>query len=108
MKYLYGPLFLLTASCATLYFEVSKYKQKENTQKQIKQYSSEIANKDINRFNRINNAITHGEINNSTAKWMKEYNKMMDSLKIDSLTKKAYFEGAQMVRDSIKAATKLK
>ena len=47
-------------------------------------------------------------MNNSTAKWMKEYNKMMDSLKIDSLTKKAYFEGAQMVRDSIKAATKLK
>lgn len=104
MKYIYGPLFLLTASGATLYFEVSK--QKENTQ--IKQYSSEIANKDINRFNRINNAITHGEMKNSTANWMKEYNKMMDSLKIDSLTKKAYFEGAQMVRDSIKAATKLK
>ncbi len=74
----------------------------------IQQYSSKIANKDINRFNRINNAILQGEMKNSTANWMKEYNKMMDSLKLDSIAKKSYFEGAQMVRDSIKVVTKLK
>ena len=45
---------------------------------------------------------------NSVANWKNEYNKMMDSLKIDSIAKKAYFDGAQMVRDSIKVATKLK
>lgn len=31
---------------------------------------------------------------------------MRDSLRVDSIIKKAYFEGAQMVRDSIKAAAK--
>ena len=34
--------------------------------------------------------------------WNYERRIMNDSLKTDSLVKKAYFEGAQMVRDSIK------
>lgn len=33
--------------------------------------------------------------------WSKEYKEMNDSLKMDSIIQKAYFEGAQMVRDSI-------
>lgn len=36
--------------------------------------------------------------------WNKAYDRMQDSLKMDSIIKKAYFEGAQMVRDSIKNA----
>mgnify|MGYP007069854046 CR=1 FL=1 len=33
--------------------------------------------------------------------WQKSRRSVIDSLKIDSIAKKAYFEGAQMVRDSI-------
>lgn len=35
------------------------------------------------------------------AYWSKEYNAMNDSLKNDFIIQRAYFEGAQMVRDSI-------
>ena len=33
--------------------------------------------------------------------WQYEVNRMNDSLRTDSMIKRAYFEGAQMVRDSI-------
>ncbi len=38
--------------------------------------------------------------------WRKEVKAVQDSLKVDSMCKKAYWEGAQMVRDSIKTAAK--
>jgi hypothetical protein len=40
--------------------------------------------------------------------WQYEFNKMNDSIKADSIAQKAYFEGAQMVRDSIKNSRKRK
>ncbi len=42
---------------------------------------------------------------NTYANWSR---RMQDSLKIDSIAKKVSPEGAQMVRDSIKTASKLK
>ena len=36
------------------------------------------------------------------------WQKTLDSLKMDAACKKAYMEGAQMVRDSIKVASKIK
>lgn len=82
-------------------------RNKENQGKQISEFSQKIAQKDINRYNKLTKKIAQGKVENNTANWMKEYNKMQDSLKIDSLVKKAYHDGAQMVRDSIKAATKI-
>ena len=34
--------------------------------------------------------------------WQYEVNRMNDSIKADSMIQRAYFEGAQMVRDSLK------
>ena len=39
--------------------------------------------------------------------WQYEVNRMNDSIKADSMARRAYFEGAQMVRDSIKNAEKV-
>lgn len=78
------------------------------TQKKKNKISEKIANKDINRYNAINQNIENGKMRNTYANWLEEYNRMQDSLKIDSIAKKAYHEGAQMVRDSIKNASKIK
>ena len=40
--------------------------------------------------------------------WQYEVNRMNDSIKSDSMVQRAYFEGVQMVRDSIKNAEKVK
>ena len=101
-----GRMLFTIAVGATVWFGIGK--TLNSTNENILKYSSEIANRDITRFNSINNAISKGDMKNSVANWKNEYNKMMDSLKIDSIAKKAYFDGAQMVRDSIKVATKLK
>ena len=58
---------------------------------------TEIREKDTARYNKlINDKKWHnGEY------WELEAKKMNDSIKTDSLIKKAYFEGMQAVRDSI-------
>lgn len=71
-------------------------------QKEKNKIAEKIAQKDINQYNSINQNIQNGKMRNSYANWLEEYSKMQDSLKIDSIAKKAYNEGAQMVRDSIK------
>lgn len=101
-----GRILFAAAAGAAVGFGIGK--TMNSTNENILPYSSEIANKDINRLNRINNAISQGEMKNTLANWKNEYNKMMDSLKTDSIAKKAYFDGAQMVRDSIKVAAKIK
>ena len=80
----------------------------EYDKKQIKDISAEIKEKDPERYFNIINKITDGKLQNTRPNWQKELDIMNDSLKIDSLCKKAYFDGAQMVRDSIKTAAKLK
>ena len=74
----------------------------------IKNISTKIKEKDPERYLNILNNINDGKLQNSKPNWQKELDIMNDSLKIDSLCKKAYFDGAQMVRDSIKTAAKLK
>ena len=59
----------------------------------------EIKAKDPQRYAMLEKRAEDGEM--SKFKWREECIKMNDSLRIDSVYKKAYFEGAQMVRDSI-------
>ena len=70
----------------------------------IKNISTKIKEKDPERYLNILNNINDGKLQNSKPNWQKELYIMNDSLKIDSLCKKAYFDGARMVKDSIKAA----
>ena len=65
----------------------------------------EIAKKDPKRYDSL---MHDGVSRHSFIDWQYEVNKMNDSLKLDSMVKRAYFEGAQMVRDSIKKAEKTK
>lgn len=57
----------------------------------------EILTKDPNRYLRLSKSeLEHNSIN-----WTHEAKLMQDSLKNDSSAHREYFEGAQMVRDSI-------
>ena len=63
----------------------------------------EIAQKDPKRYD----SLMHDGVSRlSYIDWQYEVNKMNDSLRMDSMMKRAYFEGAQMVRDSINKENK--
>jgi len=88
----------LTISTITaLGYDVNK-KTKEAKQKEIaKEYVKKNApDKYMN--------LLEKESKGQTIRWNKAVENVKDSLRIDSLCKKAYFDGAQMVRDSIKQA----
>lgn len=70
--------------------------------KSITDIKTEIRQKDIKRYDSL---INHPPIRNSYEDWEYEARIMNDSIKADSMAKKAYFEGAQMVRDSLYKAT---
>lgn len=72
-------------------------------QKNIDQEAKkEIQIKDPARYERLVKADTvHDFLRNDGVFWSQEAKEMNDSLKMDSIIQKAYFEGAQMVRDSI-------
>ena len=91
-----GIAFLLGASAYSTYAlikDAQNYKSKTDLQKEIMQ-------KDPKRYNAIlkRPAIARPF---HYKEWEYETKIMNDSLKVDSIVKKAYFEGAQMVRDSI-------
>jgi hypothetical protein len=67
--------------------------------KDVGDLKNEIKQKDPLRYDSL---IHDGKHRVSYIDWQYEVNKMNDSIKADSMAKKAYFEGAQMVRDSIK------
>ncbi len=66
----------------------------------VKNAKAEIKAKDPQRFERL---IMKSDKMSKFA-WQNELNSMNDSLRLDSVARKAYFEGAQMVRDSINNA----
>ncbi len=76
-----------------------------NTVKDAKKYKSvddlktEIAQKAPNLYDSLKN---DNVARLSYKDWEYEVNRMNDSIKADSLAQRAYFEGVQMVRDSIK------
>ena len=67
--------------------------------KGVDDLKNEIKQKDSKRYDSLMN---DGIGRHSFIDWQYEVNRMNDSLKIDSIAKRAYFEGAQKVRDSIK------
>lgn len=67
----------------------------------IDDIQKEIQKKDPKRYDSLLNNNFYGR---SFEEWVYEEKLMNESIKIDSLVKRAYFEGAQMVRDSIRNA----
>ena len=67
----------------------------------IDDIQKEIKEQDPKRYDSLINNNFYGH---SYEDWAYEERLMNESLKVDSLVKKAYFEGAQMVRDSLKNA----
>ena len=67
----------------------------------INDIKTKVASKDSLRYKRVEKE-TNGYDNVTKRRvWEKELSDMNDSLRVDSIVKQAYFEGAQMVRDSI-------
>lgn len=82
---------LVSYSMYTSVKDAKKYKG-------INDLKIEIAQKDLKRYDSL---IHDGISRLSYRDWQYEVNKMNDSIRTDSMVKRAYFEGAQMVRDSI-------
>lgn len=96
----YPAMALLVTYCVgSTYNDMRKAEQNF-----IANASKEIHTKDINRYNKILNNVLSGSTQNNSEMWNRELTVMRDSLRVDSLCKKAYFDGAQMVRDSIAKA----
>ncbi|MBQ7127258.1 hypothetical protein IJO12_09240 [bacterium] len=87
-----GFLFMTAKSCDDQY---EKYDKRRTEQQE------EIKAKDINRYNNLIEKIALGDAVGDFTFWTNEYTKMNDSIRI---AQRAYFEGAQMVRDSINNA----
>ena len=98
-------LFITTGILAAVGFSTAILKQENKAKDQLKQ---KVLTTDTARYNRITNDIKAGKIADTYYGWTKEVQKMNDSIKIDSIAKTAYAKGAQMVRDSIKNASKIK
>lgn len=97
-------LFITAGILTAIGFNVALVKQGNKETDKLKQ---KVLTTDPARYKRITNEIKKGEVANTYYAWSKEVQKMNDSLKIDSIAKSAYEKGAQMIRDSIKSASKL-
>lgn len=79
-----------------------------NTKKEISKMQEEVKsyNLPVKEYEALEQNISNkgGSLTNKALGWQKA----LDSLKMDAACKKAYMEGAQMVRDSIKTASKIK
>ena len=71
--------------------------------KSVDDLKTEIAQKSPKLYDSLMN---DGVQRHSFADWQYEVNRMNDSIRTDSLVKRAYFEGAQMVRDSLNKENK--
>ncbi len=95
----FGPIAIMwgvTSVAGTTFCDATQYLY--NIEDSAKK---EIFMKDPARYERLTTKTVSGDLN-----WSKEAIQMNDSLKMDSIIQKAYFEGAQMVRDSIAGANK--
>ena len=77
------------------------YEQMQNDEKA--KYQNLIKEKDINRYNKMCEDIALDNVYDCPSYWKEGYDKMTDSIRIAN---RAYFEGAQMVRDSLKNINK--
>lgn len=70
-------------------------------EKIVNDMRQEIYVNDSLRYKRIDANTRNMNCFSQKPIWARELRNMKDSIKLDSVAKKAYFEGAQMVRDSI-------
>ena len=96
-KYINAIIFPISA--ALLGYSTCTAVKDAKNYKGVEELKSEIQQKDPKRYDSL---LHDGVRRHSFIDWQYEVNRMNDSLKIDSIAKRAYFEGAQKVRDSIK------
>lgn len=84
--------------CYTAHNDIKNYRSIDDIKKEIKE-------KDPKRYDSLLNSDFYGR---SYREWEYEERLMNESLKVDSLVQRAYFEGAQMTKDSIKNTEKKK
>ena len=97
LKYVNAILFpislaLLGYSTCTSIKDAQKYKD-------VDDLKTEISQKAPNLYDSLKN---DNVLRASYQDWQYEVDRMNDSIKTDSMIQRAYFEGAQMVRDSLK------
>ena len=72
----------------------------------VNDIKNEVLLKDSLRYKRVENETKNYDYIVQKKIWTIELSNMNDSLRVDSIAKRAYFEGAQMVRDSINNSRK--
>lgn len=100
-KYINAILFPAALTCVC--YAAYKTVQDVDKYKSVDDLKLEIAQKDPYRYDSL---MRDGVQRRSYVDWQYEVNKMNDSIRTESLAKRAYFEGAQMVKDSIKNTDK--
>jgi hypothetical protein len=70
-------------------------------QQKMLEYKNAVKEADIELYNRINEEIKSNNKGNTLHNWKRIYNQMEDSISISS-AQRAYFEGSQLVNDSVK------
>ncbi|MGN1153610.1 MAG: hypothetical protein ACI4S3_06245 [Candidatus Gastranaerophilaceae bacterium] len=99
-KAMFGMLLL--ASCVNLCTTTKTMEKAQKIREEVKAY-----NLPVKEYEAIENNI-YKDFYTPPADAALGWQKAADSLKMDAACKKAYMEGAQMVRDSIKVASKIK
>lgn len=84
-------------------FGAVHYKHETNKANNINNLNKEIQMKDSARYSNLVKAGKTKDIDFLEA----QAKRMNDSLKLDSIAKKAYFEGAKMMKDSLQKAPKV-
>lgn len=97
----YIKAIVYPASFAILGYSAYANIKDSKNYKSVDDLKKEIAQKDPKRYDSL---MSDGVSRYSYKEWLHEAQKVNDSLKTESKIRRAYFEGAQMVRDSIKNA----
>lgn len=80
---------------------VIAYNQHNQIKDDLVKIKKEIKTKAPQKFEEINNKYKPKNRYADFSFWYQQNKQLDESLKMDSIIQKAYFEGAQMVRDSI-------
>ena len=93
---------ILLGGIVNTYTNTKTMEKAQKIREEVKAY-----NLPVKEYEAIKNNI-YKDFYTPTADEALGWQKALDSLKMDAACKKAYMEGAQMVRDSIKVASKIK
>ena len=99
----FKPTVILATLSLVGYVAFDDYRQ---SLKAIEDYKQEIFLKDSVRYQNFSNEYKSKSFYEDAEAWRNERDEMLDSLEKIGIAQKAYYEGAQMVRDSIANANK--